>query len=174
MTFGQQVREFRTANQWTQKELAKKIGCHAPTISLIERNNLTHSKFVDLIKKMMGTWEETPPPTYDLKTAIIDDSVPVGIQLKQLRKQLGMTQIDVARELGVSSPVIVQWEKGGSPQEKNRQKILNFLKQNGHTSTESPVSTEPEKAEESSILTELRGIRKALEGIHYTLGNVRA
>lgn len=173
MTFGQQVREFRISNQLTQKKLAEKVGCHTPTISLIERNTLTHSKFVDLIKKMMGTWEETPLPTYDLKTAITDGSLPIGIQLKKLRKQLDMTQIDISKEFGVSVQTIIQWEKGGNPQELNRRKILNFLKQNGHTLTDPPVLTELEKVEESSILTELRGIRKVLEGIHYTLGNVR-
>lgn len=36
----------------------------------------------------------------------------IGNKLKQLRKQCDLTQVDVARKLGVTQPLIQRWESG--------------------------------------------------------------
>ncbi len=38
----------------------------------------------------------------------------VGEVIREKRKELGLTQEQVARRLGVSAPAVNKWEKGGS------------------------------------------------------------
>lgn len=56
----------------------------------------------------------------------------VGLELKQARKELGLTQKGLADELGVSLPTVVNWELGKStPRGKNLQKLNVYFEKVG-------------------------------------------
>lgn len=49
-------------------------------------------------------------------------------RLKSLRKQAGLTQVDVAEELGISQPAYASWERGvKKPTQDNLVKIAQIL-----------------------------------------------
>ena len=49
-------------------------------------------------------------------------------RLKDLRKQAGLTQVDVAEELGISQPAYASWERGSKkPTQENLVKIAQIL-----------------------------------------------
>ena len=49
-------------------------------------------------------------------------------RLKSLRKQAGLTQVDVAEELGISQPAYASWERGTKkPTQENLVKIAQIL-----------------------------------------------
>ncbi len=52
----------------------------------------------------------------------------IGNELKEVRRELGLTQKGLAEELGVSLPTVVNWELGKStPRGKNRLKLEAFI-----------------------------------------------
>ncbi|NQT98270.1 MAG: helix-turn-helix transcriptional regulator [Candidatus Marinimicrobia bacterium] len=52
----------------------------------------------------------------------------IGLELKQARRELGLTQKELANELEVSLPTVVNWELGKStPRGQNRQKLEAFF-----------------------------------------------
>ena len=49
-------------------------------------------------------------------------------RLKDLRKQSGLTQVDVAEKLGISQPAYASWERGAKkPTQENLVKIAQIL-----------------------------------------------
>ena len=49
-------------------------------------------------------------------------------RLKDLRKQVGLTQVDVAEKLGISQPAYASWERGAKkPTQDNLVKIAQIL-----------------------------------------------
>ena len=49
-------------------------------------------------------------------------------RLKDLRKQAGLTQVDVAEKLGISQPAFASWERGvKKPTQENLVKIAQIL-----------------------------------------------
>ena len=49
-------------------------------------------------------------------------------RLKELRKQAGLTQVDVAEKLGISQPAYASWERGvKKPTQENLVKIAQIL-----------------------------------------------
>lgn len=49
-------------------------------------------------------------------------------RLKDLRKQAGLTQVDVAKKLGISQPAYASWERGAKkPTQDNLVKIAQIL-----------------------------------------------
>lgn len=75
-----------------------------------------------------------------------------GPELKQARKEMGLTQKVLAGELGVSLPTVVNWESGKSePRGKNLQKLNAFF-----------TEPEPEDTEQQELLAALEGVAKDL------------
>lgn len=76
--------------------------------------------------------------------------------VKQLRKELGMTQEEFAKELGVSRGTILNYERGeGIPE--TVVKLLNFLRQKLHKSEEFanlPMTSAPYREVLASIPVE--------------------
>lgn len=51
-----------------------------------------------------------------------------NLDIKEQREKVGKTQIQVAREVGVSLSGYVKWEQhGGNPNEENRKKLIQAL-----------------------------------------------
>ena len=49
--------------------------------------------------------------------------------LKKQRQQLGLTQVEVARKVGVSLSAYLLWERGaGKPNAENKEKLKKVLK----------------------------------------------
>ena len=66
-------------------------------------------------------------------------------RLKSLRKQAGLTQVDVAEELGSSQPAYASWERGTKkPTQDNLVKIAQIL----NVSVDYLVGNSEEKADE--------------------------
>lgn len=66
-------------------------------------------------------------------------------RLKDLRKQAGLTQVDVAEKLGISQPAYASWEHGvKKPTQENLVKIAQIL----NVSVDYLVGNSEEKADE--------------------------
>lgn len=66
-------------------------------------------------------------------------------RLKDLRKQAGLTQVDVAEKLGISQPAYASWERGAKkPTQENLVKIAQIL----NVSVDYLVGNSEEKADE--------------------------
>ena len=66
-------------------------------------------------------------------------------RLKDLRQQAGLTQVDVAEELGISQPAYASWERGAKkPTQENLVKIAQIL----NVSVDYLVGNSEEKADE--------------------------
>ena len=66
-------------------------------------------------------------------------------RLKDLRKQAGLTQVDVAERLGISQPAYASWERGvKKPTQENLVKIAQIL----NVSVDYLVGNSEEKADE--------------------------
>ena len=65
-------------------------------------------------------------------------------RLKDLRKQAGLTQVDVAEKLGISQPAYASWERGAKkPTQDNLVKIAQIL----NVSVDYLVGNSEEKAD---------------------------
>ena len=66
-------------------------------------------------------------------------------RLKDLRKQAGLTQVEVAEKLGISQPAYASWERGAKkPTPENLVKIAQIL----NVSVDYLVGNSEEKADE--------------------------
>ena len=66
-------------------------------------------------------------------------------RLKDLRKQAGLTQVDVAEKLGISQPAYASWERGvKKPTQENLVKIAQIL----NVSVDYLVGNSDEKSDE--------------------------
>lgn len=66
-------------------------------------------------------------------------------RLKDLRKQAGLTQVEVAEKLGISQPAYASWERGAKkPTQENLVKIAQIL----NVSVDYLVGNSEEKADE--------------------------
>ena len=72
----------------------------------------------------------------------------MGIDVKKIRKELGMTQLDLAKELGVDRRTIINYEKGETiPQSKV--KLLHFIESKAENKYDSHNSSTDFVEEES-------------------------
>lgn len=66
-------------------------------------------------------------------------------RLKELRRQAGLTQVDVAEKLGISQPAYASWERGvKKPTQENLVKIAQIL----NVSVDYLVGNSEEKSDE--------------------------
>ena len=73
-------------------------------------------------------------------------------RLKDLRKQVGLTQVDVAEKLGISQPAYASWERGvKKPTQENLVKIAQVL----NVSVDYLVGNSEEKSEKAVFKKEL-------------------
>lgn len=68
-------------------------------------------------------------------------------RLKDLRKQAGLTQVDVAEELGISQPAYASWERGvKKPTQENLVKIAKIFNVSLDSLLDNKVEQEDELA----------------------------
>ncbi len=62
-----------------------------------------------------------------------------GTEILEFRKQLGMSQVELAEELGVSQPAVAQWEAGVTTPRGSVVKLLEMLRKNSSTRVDKRV-----------------------------------
>jgi DNA-binding transcriptional regulator YiaG len=56
---------------------------------------------------------------------------PLAEQIREAREDAHLSQVELARELGVSPRTVQNWESGKTPQPRHRRAIASFLSANG-------------------------------------------
>ncbi len=116
-TFGEQLKQYRTAAGLTQAQFAERLDVHLQTVSKWERNlsqpdmvflgEIAHIFQISLEKLLLGADEgEIPNDTFSAQQ--------FGKALSEVRKRSGKRQEGLASELFVSADTISRWERGVS------------------------------------------------------------
>ena len=140
----------------TEKEFESKIFNSITLISfaeklriIISRKNLTQSEFAEIVgvsHRALTEWLSgvKPHPRNIVKIAksfgvsiksLLDDSLPVEFsdntvcarKLKHLIATHGMTQMEVAKQFGVSHPAVNNWLNGALPRPSKMKQIADFF-----------------------------------------------
>lgn len=123
-TAGQILRYYRNLKGYSTRELADKVGIVPATLTLYENDKhpIKHKIAVllatelDIDRKLL----------LDDYTAFVD--YPCSIRLQEVRKQLNMTQIELAEKIGVASTAYSGWERAvRTPRRKEYENIVAVL-----------------------------------------------
>jgi transcriptional regulator with XRE-family HTH domain len=68
----------------------------------------------------------------------------VSVILSEMRRQLGMTQADLAQALNVALPTIGRWESAGPPTGRSLERLVRFAQEKGLLTASSDLRTELE------------------------------
>ena len=130
-TFGEKLRKWRLDNNITAKQLAKTLGVCKETVLNWERGK--KKPLPSVLRKLVKiTGIKTRYLAKDnRKYKPAPNSL--GEKLRKKRIQLGLTQQELAKLLGVSYYTIANWEtgrRGKGISLRNKEKIEEFLKNN--------------------------------------------
>lgn len=122
-TVGSRIKYYRLFNKLTQEDLAIKCGLDRCTINRYENNLVDHS--LDIINQISKSLKIKPSIIYDNYLEFISDDY--NNKIKLLRKNLKLTQKDLANILKVHRKTIASWEKQVSyPTRHNYMKIIEY------------------------------------------------
>ena len=108
------------------RELADKVGIVPATLTLYENDKhpIKHKTAV-LLAAELGIDRKLLLDDY---TAFVD--YPCNVRLQEVRKQLNMTQIEIAEKIGVASTAYSGWERAvRTPRRKEYENIVAVLKE---------------------------------------------
>jgi len=117
--FGARVRQRRQQLQLTSRELGERVGVSERTIHHIELGKHGTRYGVELARALSVSleWLETGdlpmPAPLDTGNAITTDARAIGQRIRERRRELRMSQHDVAGRIGVSKVTIYKIEQGG-------------------------------------------------------------
>ena len=118
MNYGQKVKELRERNGITQKELAKYLEIDAKLYSHYEtEDRIIPCKHLYAISLYFNVSLDylfgfTNIKNYETNKKLNINKGEVGIKLKELRKELKLTQTKLADILNTTQSVIAEYEKG--------------------------------------------------------------
>ena len=118
MNYGQKVKELRERNGITQKELAKYLEIDAKLYSHYEtEDRIIPCKHLYAISLYFNVSLDylfgfTNIKNYETNNKLDINKGEVGIKLKELRKELKLTQTKLADILNTTQSVIAEYEKG--------------------------------------------------------------
>ena len=118
MNYGQKVKELRERNGITQKELAKYLEIDAKLYSHYEtEDRIIPCKHLYAISLYFNVSLDylfgfTNIKNYETNKKLDINKGEVGIKLKELRKELKLTQTKLAEILNTTQSVIAEYEKG--------------------------------------------------------------
>ena len=118
MNYGQKVKELRERNGITQKELAKYLEIDAKLYSHYEtEDRIIPCKHLYAISLYFNVSLDylfgfTNIKNYETNKKLDINKGEVGIKLKELRKELKLTQTKLADILNTTQSVIAEYEKG--------------------------------------------------------------
>lgn len=125
-TAGQILRYYRNLKDLSTRELADKVGIVPATLTLYENDKhpIKHKTAV-LLAAELGIDRKLLLDDY---TAFVD--YPCNVRLQEVRKQLNMTQIEIAEKIGVASTAYSGWERAvRTPRRKEYENIVAVLKE---------------------------------------------
>ncbi len=107
-TIAEKLRYFRYKKALLQKDVAKQIGINQSTYISYESDNRDYYP-IDTLKKISALYEVNIIELLDEYNLFL--YIGQGLQLKKLRKQLGLTQKALADRLNIHTRTVRQWEK---------------------------------------------------------------
>lgn len=107
-SFEKRLKELRKSQGLTMKKLGELIGVAESTVSLYE-NGKRHPDYY--ILKFLAEYFNVSTD-YLLGNNIDDTNTSLGSKLKNRRKELGLTMLEVANKVGVSEATVSRWESG--------------------------------------------------------------
>lgn len=125
-TAGQILRYYRNLKGYSTRELADKVGIVPATLTLYENDKhpIKHKTAVLLAAELRIDRKLL----LDDYTAFVD--YPCNIRLQEVRKQLNMTQMELAEKIGVASTAYSGWERAvRTPRRKEYENIVAALKE---------------------------------------------
>ena len=101
------MRYYRNLKGYSTRELADKVGIVPATLTLYENDKhpIKHKTAV-LLAAELGIDRKLLLDDY---TSFVD--YPCNVRLQEVRKQLNMTQIEIAEKIGVASTAYSGWER---------------------------------------------------------------
>lgn len=113
----QKIREARKDAKLTQNQLAVKVGTTKATISNYENRYSTPSN--EMLVKLSETLNVSTDYLLDVESNQIRNKTKIkmntiGDRIKARRKELGLTQTELAKKINGSSQVVSNWERGYS------------------------------------------------------------
>ena len=117
--FGNQIKLWRKARGLSLEEASKRFGISPKTFLDWERGMIPSNRQKERLSKELG-----------LDKDILFKKCEVGklnALLKEKRLEYGLTQAELAKRLGYSSPTICRWEKGVKISEYEAEDICTFF-----------------------------------------------
>lgn len=110
MSIGANIKKYRLEHGWTQTELGKKLGISCKTVSAYESD--TQNPKPQTIRKFADALGIRVEALLDDNSNTDDSPQSIGEFIKLKRKQLNLTQKDLAARLGVSDAMVSAYETG--------------------------------------------------------------
>ena len=122
-TIGSRIKYYRLLNNFTQEELADKSGLDRTTIIRYENDLVNHS--IDIVDKICKVFEIEPFTIYDDYLKFISDDY--GSKIRNLRMDLGLSQKELGKMLGIHRKTVLKWEnKNVFLSRKNYIRLIEF------------------------------------------------
>lgn len=122
-TIGSRIKYYRLLNNLTQEDLAAKSNLDRATIIRYENNLVNHS--IDTLDKIAAVLKIIPSIIYDDYLNFTSNNY--GYKIKELRKELGLTQKELSNLLAVHRKTVGMWEKEQSyPTKENYLKLAKI------------------------------------------------
>ncbi|MGB1090538.1 MAG: helix-turn-helix transcriptional regulator, partial [Oceanobacter sp.] len=130
-TLGDRLKQRRQELGLTQVDIANRLGLTKATVSLWENGtNKPNGENFHTLAKTLKTSSEWLLSGKD-STADHDLSDGTGDRIRQLRKKAGLTQKELAKQVGVSAPAVTQWEGDEQlPKTDHAERLAMALKTN--------------------------------------------
>lgn len=126
-TICQRIRDERKRLGLSQAKLAEMVGASQQAVNRIENGETSRSQYLAAILDALGIDSN--------KNHVL------GLRIRLGRKAAGLSQIDVATQMGVSPQAVSQWESGVSaPSASNLIKLSNLIGMDLNMRPELPVA----------------------------------
>lgn len=123
-TPGEYLRYYRTLQGKSTREVAESVGIVPATLVLYENDKhpIKYNTAVSLAQELDIDLNRL----LDFYTSFLD--YPCGEFLKEVRKDLSLSQAEIAKDIGVSQTAYSGWERGiKAPRRQEFQKIVSAL-----------------------------------------------
>lgn len=117
--FSEQIRLWRQAKGLSLEEASKRFGVSPKTFLDWERGMIPSNRQKERLAKELGLDKDVLFKKYEVGK--------LNSLLKEKRLEYGLTQAELAKHLGYSSPTICRWEKGVEISEYEAEDICTFF-----------------------------------------------
>jgi transcriptional regulator with XRE-family HTH domain len=117
--FSEQIRLWRQAKGLSLEEASKRFGVSPKTFLDWERGMIPSNRQKERLSKELGLDKDVLFKKCEVEK--------LNALLKEKRLEYGLTQAELAKHLGYSSPTICRWEKGVEISEYEAEDICTFF-----------------------------------------------